>query len=339
MKRLITLLFAIAITISVSAQSGTYRMFVHQGPLYGMEALTDDIERISVKDNNMVEIQTNTQLYTYHIDVIDSITFHDVEEGMLPGIFSVAENKTVHFSKGNLQYHPVKNNWRFAENQHAYIGNDNSMISASYNGWLDLFGWGTSGWKGGGEYCNPWDWVEQNYLSSSFGPQGEYNLTGEYANADWAYFNSISNGAVITEQWRTLLNEEWTYLFNERDNASNLRGRANVCNVNGFILLPDNWSAPSGCSFSPNANNYNTNVYNETQWEAMENAGAVFLPAAGARAAVTLDEVGVAGHYWSASYYNINMAYSFLFDQTTVMPNCFYYLRYLGLSVRAVTDM
>ena len=60
-----------------------------------MEALTDDIERISVKDNNMVEIQTNTQLYTYHIDVIDSITFHDVEEGMLPGIFSVAENKTV----------------------------------------------------------------------------------------------------------------------------------------------------------------------------------------------------------------------------------------------------
>ena len=78
MKRLITLLFAIAITISVSAQSGTYRMFVHQGPLYGMEALTDDIERISVKDNNMVEIQTNTQLYTYHIDVIDSITCHDV---------------------------------------------------------------------------------------------------------------------------------------------------------------------------------------------------------------------------------------------------------------------
>ena len=38
-------------------------------------------------------------------------------EGALCNIFSVGENKTVHFSKGNLQYQASTNTWRFAEEQ------------------------------------------------------------------------------------------------------------------------------------------------------------------------------------------------------------------------------
>ena len=59
------------------------------------------------------------------------------------GVFSVGEGKTVTFSPGNLQYHPANDEWRFAQSQLDYIGEANSNISDTYNGWLDLFGWGT----------------------------------------------------------------------------------------------------------------------------------------------------------------------------------------------------
>ena len=88
-------------------------------------------------------------------------------EGALSGVFSVSDTKQVQFSQGNLQYQASTNTWRFAENQWDYvgtqipdqyghaggtvIGSDNSNISQTYSGWIDLFGWGTSGWNNGNE--------------------------------------------------------------------------------------------------------------------------------------------------------------------------------------------
>ena len=57
----------------------------------------------------------------------------------LSGEFSVSSTQTVTFSPGNLQYHPMKKKWRFAEKQTDYIGYANSNISTTYNGWIDLF--------------------------------------------------------------------------------------------------------------------------------------------------------------------------------------------------------
>lgn len=81
---------------------------------------------------------------------VDSITFTDgplenvpdepQEPTPIVGVFSVGEGKTVTFSPGNLQYHPANDEWRFAENQMDCIGDANSTISATYNGWIDLFG-------------------------------------------------------------------------------------------------------------------------------------------------------------------------------------------------------
>ncbi|MCQ2608768.1 MAG: LamG domain-containing protein [Bacteroidales bacterium] len=51
----------------------------------------------------------------------------------------------IDFAPANLQYHCTKHIWRFAENQYDYIGAANANISDSYNGWIDLFGYGTSG--------------------------------------------------------------------------------------------------------------------------------------------------------------------------------------------------
>ena len=64
--------------------------------------------------------------------------------------FSVAANKKVVFAPGNLQYQASSGNWRFAEQQYLYIGNaagnTNSGSRSTQSNWIDLFGWGTSGW-------------------------------------------------------------------------------------------------------------------------------------------------------------------------------------------------
>ena len=62
-------------------------------------------------------------------------------EGALKGQFSVAADEQVFFSQGNLQYQASTDTWRFAENQYDMVGADNKNISATYTGWIDLFGW------------------------------------------------------------------------------------------------------------------------------------------------------------------------------------------------------
>lgn len=63
----------------------------------------------------------------------------------LSGQFSVSASKQVYFSKGNLRYHCSSKAWSFATNQYDVVGQSNSNISSSYAGYIDLFGWGTSG--------------------------------------------------------------------------------------------------------------------------------------------------------------------------------------------------
>jgi len=80
------------------------------------------------------------------------------ENGVLPGRFTVnAEGLQVQFAQGNLQYQASSHIWRFAEHQYDIVGNatignvyengvksDNTAISSDYDGWIDLFGWGTA---------------------------------------------------------------------------------------------------------------------------------------------------------------------------------------------------
>jgi uncharacterized repeat protein (TIGR02543 family) len=77
--------------------------------------------------------------------------------------FSVRANKMVRFSRGNLQYQASTNTWRFAENQYDTIGADNTNISATNTGWIDLFGWGTGSnptntSTNNGDYSSFTDW-------------------------------------------------------------------------------------------------------------------------------------------------------------------------------------
>ena len=74
----------------------------------------------------------------------------------LVGLFSISPTQQVRFAPGNLQYQASTNTWRFAEHQWDVIGSDNSDISSTYSGWIDLFGWGTSGWNSGANCYQPW---------------------------------------------------------------------------------------------------------------------------------------------------------------------------------------
>jgi hypothetical protein len=238
-------------------------------------------------------------------------------EGGIPGQFSINENgKKVIFSQGNLQYNPAENVWRFAEKQYDMIGADNANISPTYNGYIDLFGWGTGN--------NP-----------TLASEGE----GDYATfTDWG-IHPISNGTNTANKWRTLSKLEWEYLIYDRANADKLRALATVNGVHGCILLPDAWKLPQGLSFAADATTWAGNVYTEAQWQQMEQAGAVFLPAMGSRLGTKFRPVAADGssNYWSNTKDNENSAWSVSITDGYSIVTYTHYLQD-GLGVRLVTE-
>ena len=231
--------------------------------------------------------------------------------------FSVSATKTVTFSPGNLQYHPANNEWRFAPSQLDYIGNDNANISATYKGWIDLFGWGTGN--------NPANNSTNNDDYPTF--------------VDWGV-NKIGNYAPNT--WRTLTYNEWEYLIEERPNYDKLIAVAQVNGVNGVILLPDDWTCPSGVTFKSGFDdddciecyaNYQT--VSESDWATLEASGAVFFPASGNRSGSSVYEVQESVYFWTATAASYGATRLFFYPDAAYMND---YYRYGGMSVRLVQD-
>ena len=252
------------------------------------------------------------------------------------GVFSIGEGKTVTFSPGNLQYTQSTDTWSFARVQYEVIGTNN-VIGGSVSSHalgkekdgteladkIDLFGWSTSANNFGVTTS-----TKNNNYSGSF--------------VDWGT-NKIGNDAPNT--WRTLTNEEWDYLLNNRKNASSLCGIAKVKDVNGLIILPDNWICPADITFKSGFTGgsysgvlfYGYQTFSVNQWSKLEAAGAIFLPAAGSRYSNSVNNVQYLGCYWSATECNNNQTYYTYFDHSEVIMNNFY--RYKGHSVRLVKDI
>ena len=233
------------------------------------------------------------------------------DKGTLPGYFSVGECVKVQFSKGNLQYRASTNTWRFAENQYDYVGEANANISETYDGWIDLFCWGTG----------------DNPTKSS--------TNGDYSTfTDWGT-NTISNGGNEADLWRTLIKDEFIYLFESRTNASALYGYSTVNNVNGLIILPDDWQGVMGITFTQGTGEFSHNTYTIAQWRKLESAGAVFLPVAGSRDGTEVDGVGSNGFYWSNTKGYGDIACGLNFDLNDLSFQ-YYFGSFYGLSVRLV---
>ncbi len=231
--------------------------------------------------------------------------------------FSIGNTTQVYFSQGNLQFQASTNTWRFAENQWDAIGEDNANISDSYDGWIDLFGWGT------GDDPNPTQCTAFNSDYESF--------------VDWGS-NPISNGGNTANLWRTLTDDEWDYLLFSRVTISGVRyAKATVNGVAGLIILPDDWSSSYYTLNNANGGAYENNTISLTTWESVFEAhGAVFLPAAGIRGGTTVYYAGMDGFYWSSTSENSESANCFEFSES------FFGLigneRYCGQSVRLVAS-
>ena len=221
----------------------------------------------------------------------------------LDSTFSISANRKIVFAKGNLQYHPRNKEWRFAPKQTDIIGAGNSDIYDNYNGWIDLFGWGTGASPTTTEY-------------STFSSQGYETFV------DWGS-NIIGNDMPNT--WRTLAASEWTVLL----------GRSyyiTIDTISGSLFLPDNWSCPivglklkSGMQLS------------KEQWSILESTYVVFLPKAGERNGVYYHAASEG--YWSSSMDNNYDYYAQRFLSNNGSPRVNTYYRWAGLSVRLVKDL
>ncbi len=239
----------------------------------------------------------------------------------LGGFFSVSNEKKVRFSSGNLQYQASTGLFRFAQDQYLSVGADNSSISSTNDGWIDLFGWGTKD----APFKTSLD--DAQYTSySNWGAMMNDNVFAELKN----------NG------YRELKNEEWQYLLARPDKTAMATVNAFGSSYMGLLLLPDDFTLPNSCSYTAGfAQKYATNTYSFDQWEAMQKAGAVFLPAAGFRNGTTVESHHVVGGYWAAGSYTLGtkpISYYLNFGCGDAFVNYNDY-RHTGRSVRLVVDV
>lgn len=227
--------------------------------------------------------------------------------------FSVSEGKKVRFAKGNLQYQGDRwgeeGEWSLAKHQYEMLGESNVKPSGSDSypaEYRDVFCWSTTSTR-----------------------YGIYSYYSDEDNSDtWAYFHDDlmdwgTKSAVIEAigaGWSTLKKDEWNYLLNERPNAATRKAFATLAGVKGLIILPDVWTLAAPAS-----------TYTAEQWTTLEEAGAIFLPAAGKLSTVynpdtweTTTTYSPGGFYWTSSPADasianaMNFAGGVTFDDTQV---------------------
>lgn len=212
------------------------------------------------------------------------------QQGVLPGKFSVSPDKQVQFSQGYLQYNAAqgkhkcadgstqKGTWRFASSQMEFIGESNTRIAQDYDGWIDLLGWGASGYNG----RQPWMYVRQRL--------SDVPASDDPAMYDYGVYNAISNGGNKPGLWRCLTAKEWKYLLEERDDAQNLQGIVKIDGVQGLLLLPDVHNEKEYRYViaqddipedQPAFDIFDLDEIHSYTWKKIESRGAVFLPLAG----------------------------------------------------------
>jgi hypothetical protein len=304
---------------------------------------TEEFDKWDISPAEATKGSTITAKYSGERKVksVKAVKKEVIKPDLLSGVFSVSASKKVNFSKGNLQatYDGSSWTWAFANNQWDYIGNaaGNTKVTdalpfISENGTVDLFGWvGAS---------STWDGVNQYGITSS----NARNATDGYGNSatenlknDW--------GTLMGTGWRTLTKDEWAYMLNSRSGTSYCKAQVN--SKSGLVIFPDGYTHPTGPTAPTNINTttaaYTTNSWSGEDWTKMENAGCVFLPAAGSRDGNSVSYAGTNGAYWWSTHYEgggdaVDRAYNLYFTNNFLLPTAGSY-RNIGCSVRLVREV
>lgn len=261
----------------------------------------------------------------------------EVNEPLPPAFTVNSSGLKVTFSPGNLRYD--NGTWKWATPQYRYGGTD-----VADNIW-EHFGWS-------GANTNHWG------MSIS---EDDTDYSGETFK-DWGQNSDLIDD--LGTGWRTLSYDEWNFIFrgtnrnnsvifsgnNTRQDVRYARGRVN--GVNGMILFPDGenltidlstvavpYGINTGSDGSDGVDWSNVTYYTTKQWAIFENAGCVFLPAAGYRSGSSVNNVGTIGYYWSStpSSDSPTLADYVGFNANVLSPVIVYY-RHGGYSVRLVQE-
>lgn len=260
--------------------------------------------------------------------------------------------RKVYFAAGNLQYRRSNNTWRIASNQWEFIGNGNitsgnssfnednssnlAINNSNYTGWIDLFGWATSGYHDPNDYYNqrymPYDYMSTQlsganninvygygpsvttytYEGVTYTPSTPNYLSGNNKNYDWGVYHSNTsanadngvlqyNGSAVPlgVEWRTLTFDEWSYLLKTRsvNGASGL----NHTFSRAIYKVNDDLQV-EGFLIYPD--NYTQQKPDNTVIESVP-PSCVFLPTSGFRSISssqpTYSRTNGVGLYWTAS--------------------------------------
>lgn len=293
---------------------------------------------------NVTDISLAPDVEIWVEETVDRVNSVEI----INGVFSTAEGKIVAFSKGNLQYRPSDGKWRFAEHQYDYVGGDvttgtatthsgnvrnstnNPMITGSdgtkrdmtdaerrsYNGWLDLFGWGTSGIDPeNGNLYQPWETTKSTADAPvKYGPATDLTRTNDWGVniRAFEYFRPKE----VDGEFRSLSADEWTYLLNTRITKSGHRwftgtlkwGPNTGENTKGHFLLPDKFvwhesygKEPTDAQYDHVTTDYTVDNTIGARFDKLEAAGVVFIPYAGRRDGTAMFELGDALHLWTRS--------------------------------------
>ena len=198
--RLLTFIFMFFACLTVVGQVNqvwwSKGRVLHVNPVAGIDSVT--FGQFVNADTFLIVIDRASRRIVY--DTIDEhvpgMVFHDtihtthtvyLNPGRRIGVFSVAKDRQVSFSQGNLQYVRNQDVWKFADQQYEYIGARNVKDGKLANK-IDLFGWSADN------------------TTAPFGVSTSTNAadySGDFV--DWGV-NEINGEAPNT--WRTLSQEE-----------------------------------------------------------------------------------------------------------------------------------
>ena len=290
------------------------------------------------KDSPGTIISTNNQ-YSFTVSGPASyVAVFDLTDA-LPGLFTVNSSGTqVRFSKGNLwcdgtgegysSQQPVIKSWGFESNQ--YDSTPQTRDGSRSTEHISHFLWCKSASES----------VKETYSETGTGTNDKFFTD----NDDFAV-NGVSS-------WRTLTrgsSGEWAYLLNSR--TGNRFAKAKINGMAGLLIFPDNYTgttegqgiAEVNSSTAGYPSGDNSDIPADT-WTSMQNAGAVFLPAAGFRDGnpgspypARVNDVGDHGFYWSASPIDDYNAFDLYFFSGIVFPDDAV-ARNRAQSVRLVTE-